>query len=193
MSNISRAMEYMRDKQPLHVRIFHLLILFLVLSQIIVSNFMDFTDKGEISSKTIEFVGTWIHIGTGLVLLPIALIFIFIELKRHGFRYFFPYLYGNLSQIKKDIQQITQFKLPEAEPHGIATVVQGLGLGALILVILSGASWYISWVSGSALAKDLKEVHELLTGLIEAYVIGHGGMGVLHLFFQMKANPVENQ
>jgi hypothetical protein len=33
---------------------------------------------------------------------------------------------------------------------------------------------------------SIKEFHELLTGLIEAYVVGHGGMGILHLFFNVK-------
>jgi hypothetical protein len=35
-------------------------------------------------------------------------------------------------------------------------------------------------------ADSIKEFHELLTGLIEAYVLGHGGMGMLHLFFHLK-------
>ncbi len=188
MRIIHITLEYLRERQPPVVRFLHITILCLVLSQIIVSNFMGFTDNGEVSKKTIEYYGTSIHIGTGLFLLPIAFVFIYIELKRHGIKYFFPYLYGNYSQLKEDLQQLKQFKLPEPRAYGIAAMVQGLGLGALTLVILSGLTWFLSWIYMAPWADSIKEFHELLTGLIEAYVVGHGGMGLLHLLFQLK-NP----
>jgi cytochrome b561 len=186
MHIIHITLEYFRERQPPVVRFLHITILCLVLSQIIVSNFMGFTNNGEVSKKTVEIYGTWIHIGTGLSLLPIAFVFIYIELKRHGIKYFFPYFYGNFSQLKKDLQQLKQFELPEPSAYGIAAIVQGLGLGALTLVILSGATWFLSWIYMAPWADSIKEFHKLLTGLIEAYVLGHGGMGMLHLFFQLK-------
>jgi cytochrome b561 len=177
---------YLRERQPPAVRFLHITILCLVLSQIIVSNFMGFTDNGEISKKTVEYYGTWIHIATGLSLLPLTFVFVYIELKRHGIKYFFPYFYGDFSQLKKDIKQLKQFELPEPSAYGIAAIVQGLGLGALTLVILSGFTWFLSWIYMAPWADSIKEFHELLTGLIEAYVLGHGGMGMLHLFFHLK-------
>lgn len=177
---------YLRERQPPAVRFLHIAILCLVLSQIIVSNFMGFTDNAEVSKKTVEYYGTWIHITTGLSLLPLTFVFVYIELKRHGIKYFFPYFYGNFSQLKKDLQQLKQFELPEPSACGIAAIVQGLGLGALTLVILAGLTWFLSWIYMAPWADSIKEFHELLTGLIEAYVIGHGGMGMLHLFFQWK-------
>lgn len=186
MRIIHITLEYLREQQPPLVRLLHIVILCLVLSQIIVSNFMGFADNGEISKKTVEYYGTWIHIGTGLSLLPITFIFVYIELKRHGIMYFFPYFYGNFSQLKKDIQQLKRFELPEASAYGIAAIVQGLGLGALTLVVLSGFTWFLSWIYMAPWAHSIKEFHELLTGLIEAYVVGHGGMGMLHLFIKVK-------
>lgn len=186
MRIIHITLEYLRERQPPLVRFFHITILCLVLSQIMVSNFMGFADNGEISKKTVEYYGTWIHIGTGLSLLPIAFVFIYIELKRHGIKYFFPYFYGNFSQLKKDLQQLKQFELPEPSAYGIAAIVQGLGLGALAFVILSGATWFFSWIYMAPWVDSIKEFHKLLTGLIEAYVLGHGGMGMLHLVFQLK-------
>ena len=186
MRIIRITFEYLRERQPPVVRFFHITILCLVLSQIIVSNFMGFTGNGEISKKTVEYFGTWIHIGTGLSLLPITFIFIYIELKRHGITYFFPYFYGNFSQLKEDIQQLKQFKLPDPSAYGIAAIVQGLGLGALTLVVLSGLTWFLSWIYMAPWSDSIKEFHELLTGLIEAYIVGHGGMGMLHLFFKVK-------
>jgi cytochrome b561 len=178
--------DYLRERQSPVVRYFHIIILCLVLSQLFVSNFMGFADNGEISRKTGEFYGTWIHIITGLTLVPIVLLFIIIELKRRGFKYFFPYFYGNFAQIKQDLQSLQRIQLPEPNPYGIATIVQGLGFGALALVVLSGMTWFFSWEYGASWSDGIKEVHELFTGLIVAYVIGHGGMGVLHIFLQWK-------
>ncbi len=180
--------DYLREQQPPAVRFLHIAILFLVLSQIIVSNFMGFANNGEVSRKAAEYYGTWIHIGTGLSLLPITFIFIFIEMKNHGFKHFFPYFYGNFAQLKKDLLQLKRFQLPDASPYGMAAIVQGLGLGALTLVVLSGFSWFISWRFMAPWAESVKEIHETLTGLIEAYVVGHGGMGILHLFSRLLRN-----
>jgi hypothetical protein len=186
MNIIHITLEYFRERQPPAVRFLHIIILCLVLSQITVSNFMGFSADGAISTKPLEHYATWIHICTGLSLLPIALVFICIELKRHGMKYFFPYLYGNFFQIKKDLQQLKRFELPEANPYGMAAIVQGLGFGALALVILSGSGWFLSWIYGEPWANSVKALHISLTVLIEAYVIGHGAMGILHLFLQVK-------
>jgi hypothetical protein len=147
---------------------------------------MGFTDNGEISKQTVEYCATWIHLVTGISLLPIAFVFIYIELKRYGMKYFFPYLYGNFSQLKKDFQQLRQLQLPEPNAYGIAAIVQGLGMGAMALVVLSGFTWFLSWLYTAPWAHGMKALHELFTGLIEAYVIGHGGMGMLHLLFRFK-------
>ena len=186
MHIIQITLKYLHERQPPMIRFLHITILCLVLSQIIISNFMGFADNGEVSKKAVEYYGTWIHIFTGLSLLPITFVFIFIELKRHGFKYFFPYFYGNFSQIKKDLQQLKRFELPEPSAYGIAAIVQGLGFGALTLVILSGLTWFLSWIYMAPWANSIRELHESLTGLIEAYVVGHGGMGILHLFFELK-------
>ena len=186
MNVIHITVEYLRERQPPAVRFLHILILCLVLSQILVSNFMGFAPNGEISADTVEHYATWIHICTGLLLLPVVFVFICIELKRHGMKYFFPYVYRDFSQLKEDFRQLKQFELPEPNDYGMATVVQGLGLGALALVVLSGFAWFLSWTVASPWAHTIKEVHESLTGLIEAYVIGHGTMGILHVLLQVK-------
>ena len=69
---------------------------------------------------------------------------------------------------------------------GIAAIVQGLGFGALASVVLSGSSWFLSWIYGASWANSVIAIHIKLTGLIEAYVIGHGAMGILHLILQVK-------
>jgi len=186
MKIFSTIMEYLRERQIPLIRYLHLVILFLVISQIIVSNFMAFTDAGKISDNSIEFYGTWLHITTGLFIIPVAIVFIIVTLKWHGFKYYFPYLSGNFVKLKTDIKQLMQLKLPEPGAYGIASVVQGLGLGALFLVLLSGLTWFLSWFYNMPWSNDAKEVHELLTGLIQAYIVGHGSMAILHIFFRSK-------
>jgi hypothetical protein len=188
MKMIHIMLEYLRERQPPAVRFLHMIILCLVLSQITISNFMGFTANGEVSTKTLEHYATWIHICTGLSLLPIALVFMYIELKRHGIRYYFPYFFGTFFQLKKDFQQLKQFELPEPSAYGIAAIVQGLGLGALALVVLSGSAWFLSWLYEAPWANSLKGLHQSLTGLIEAYVLGHGGMGMLHLLLRVRTS-----
>jgi cytochrome b561 len=184
--------KYLRERQQPTIRFLHIIILCLVLSQIIVSNFMGFADNDEVSRQTIAYYGTWIHIYTGLSLFLIMLLFIFMELKHHGIKYFFPYLFGDFSHLKKDLQLLKQFKIPEPNAYGIATIVQGLGLSALTLVVSSGLTWFLVWIYLTPWADGIKELHELLTGLIEAYVIGHGGMGILHLYLKFKQSQTSN-
>jgi hypothetical protein len=186
MHFIRFAWNYLCERQPLLVRSLHLVILCLVLCQIMVSNFMGFGPHGQVSQIPLIHLGTWTHIVTGPSLFPIALGFILIELNRHGLKYFFPYLYGEFSRIKSDLRLLMRLDLPEPAPYGLAVVVQGLGMGALSLVILSGLIWFLSWRYTAPWAHGIRELHQSLTGLIEAYIIGHGAMGVVHIFFQWR-------
>lgn len=34
--------------------------------------------------------------------------------------------------------------------------------------------------------QDIKGIHKMLVGLIEVYIIGHGGMGLLHIYILTK-------
>lgn len=183
MNIIHTVLAYLRERQSPQIRILHISVLLLVLTQIVVSNFMGFDKTGAISNDRLEFYATWTHIITGLLILPLVLSFVVVELKNHGLRYFFPYLFGDLSQLQNDIGRLLKLKLPEPGAGGLAAIVQGLGLGALSLVVLSGAIWFLSWIYGAPWAHDLKEIHEFLTGLVEAYIIGHGCMGILHIYY----------
>ncbi len=187
------ALKYFSDKFTPLVRYLHYSILIFVLMQIFISNFIEVSDDGVISQNFVENYATWMHIIIGLALLLLAIVFIIIELKKHGGSYFYPYLFGDLSQLKFDINILKKLALPEAAPGGLAAIIQGLGLGALILVTFSGTTWFLLWSSGSSLANDVKEVHELLTGLIEAYIIGHGSIGLLHIFITYRIQKAANK
>lgn len=180
------AKEYLSERQSPAVRGLHIVVLFFVLSQIAVSNFIKFNKNGEISSNIVEYYGTWAHIISGISLIPLSLFFVFFVMKGRGFKYFFPYFSGEYSQLKNDFLQLKQLKLPEPSAYGVASTIQGLGMSALFLVLLSGLLWFISWTYGAPWTDFMKESHELLTGLVIAYVVGHGCMGILHIFYIAK-------
>ncbi len=186
MRGLHIVMEYLRERQSPVTRYFHIVVLLLVLSQLVVSNFMDFSRNGEINTNIVEYYGTWIHIITGLFLFPVFLIFVVVVIRTHGVKYFFPYLFGDLAQLKTDIRQLKRFQMPASNASGIAPIVQGLGLGALMLTLLAGLIWFISWRFGAPWSDSVREVHEWLTGLVEAYVIGHGSMGALHILYTVR-------
>lgn len=99
--------DYMRAQQTPLIRYLHLAILTLVISQITVSNSTEITGSGETGTKPVELYANWLHIGTGLMLIPLALVFLFVAWKRRGFNYFFPYLTGDLAPLKEDVAGIS--------------------------------------------------------------------------------------
>ena len=183
---IHSVLEYMRSRQTPGIRYFHVIVFLLVLSQILVSNLIGFTSTGEVSRNTLQFYGTWTHICTGITLLPITIIFAFLLLKEHGFKYFYPYIFGDFNQLKSDITNLKKIKLPDAEAGGLAAIVEGLGLGAVFLALLSGLTWFLSWKYNAPWASDIKGLHGALVGLVVAYVVGHGCMGLLHVYLFSK-------
>ncbi|AJJ10245.1 prokaryotic cytochrome b561 family protein [Yersinia rohdei] len=178
---------YLGQYQKLFLRCLHLTLAALIIVQILNSNGMGFTSAQQIQPDITTELFTWMHISIGITLLCLCVVFVIYCLSTRGVRYFYPYLWGDFTQIVRDLNTLIRFKLPESEPRGLATSVQGLGIGALSLVVLSGFTWFILWQSGSAWAADMKSIHKTLTGLIEVYIIAHGGMGLIH-FIQWRYN-----
>lgn len=77
--------------------------------------------------------------------------------------------------------------MPESSPKWLAASIQGLGLGALVLVVLSGITWLILWWQDSALANKAKDIHKSLIGLIETYIMSDEIMGLIHFILWRKA------
>lgn len=177
---------YFSEKFTPAIRYLHFSIAILIIVQIVISNFLKISDTGVISQQFVAFYSTWGHFIIGLLLLLLALIFVTTEISRRGFSYFYPYLSGDISQLKNDVVTLKTFNIPEARPKGLAAIIQGLGLGALLLIVISGTVWLLLWLYGSAIANDAREVHQILTGLIEAYLIGHGGLAFIHLYIEYK-------
>ncbi|WP_318591349.1 hypothetical protein, partial [Enterobacter kobei] len=88
------------------------------------------------------------------------------------------------------------FRLPEAHAGGIAALVQGLGVLALLGVALCGGFWFaLNTALGTSpvLTETVLHVHKFLTVFIETYFWAHGAMGLLHIFLTVRSqrkNPV---
>lgn len=173
--------DYLALNQPLFLRGLHGVIALLVIGQLLNSNGMALTSTHQLTSAALPRFFTVLHFSMGLVLLVLSVVLIGYCVQRRGVRYFYPYLWGDWVQLKQDMRILFRGELPPAEPKGLATCVQGLGLGALSLVVLSGASWFVLWQLDSSFAEMVKRWHETLTGLMEVYIIAHGGMGLVHI------------
>ncbi|MGL4455017.1 MAG: cytochrome b/b6 domain-containing protein [Plesiomonas sp.] len=180
---------YLAQNQRLFLRVLHASIALLVILQIINSNGMHFTPEQQIGAGWLSLLCTWLHIGSGIVVLLLTALLLPYCFLTRGLRYFYPYLWGDTQRITADVRELLHFRLPESQPKGVAACIQGLGLGALLLVVVSGFSWFVLWRSGSVWAADVKSLHKALTGLIEAYIIGHGGMALLHFMFWYRRQP----
>lgn len=185
MHFIQSVWSFLGQYQTKPIRRIHLIVVLLVILQILLSNGMKVTHTDEIVAGFSAF-WTWSHIIIGILLAFLLPIFMFYSFKQHGFRYFYAYLWGDFTQIKQDCQLLIHFKLPESKPAGLATSVQGLGFGAMFLVIVSGLIWFILWTQNAVIAIDFLNAHKALTGLIELYLIGHGAMAVLHFILYEK-------
>lgn len=183
---LSQVRNYFSRQLAQPIRGLHYLIMFGVVFECLVSNIMSISSRGQLSDTLYEKVAMWSHISIGMLLVIIAPIFIVLQLRQYGIRHFFPYLWGETGQLKQDIQQLKAKQLPEVHTKGIASCIQGLGLGALALVLFSGLVWFVMWRLELPLQSTAKDLHKLITTLIEAYVFGHGGFGLLHIIVKQR-------
>ena len=176
--------QYLGEHHTSKIRAVHILVLALVITQIVISNFMHVPKEANIPMHEGNAFFSWMHIGFGLLLLCLTATLATLCFSSRGLKYYYPYLWGNFTQLREDLHSLRNRQLPGAQAYGLAACVQGLGLGAMVLVVLSGATWLLLWFNGQSLAPDMRSLHQALTGLVEVYICGHGGMGLLHFWLQ---------
>lgn len=169
----ARLWRFLRFFQPPFLCGLHALVALLVFAQFCTSAFM------SIWSDSASWSG-WLHMLTGMGLCALGLALACYSLGRHGLRYFFPYLWGDTGQLRKDLSASLHGRLVGPRAKGLAACVQGLGLGALLLTAFSGLAWFWLWRGGSPWAEDMRISHEWVAALIILYFIGHGGMAMTH-------------
>lgn len=158
------------------LRIMHVTVMCIVLMQFLSSTAMSM--KAHLGSFWF-FADSW-HIIWGILLLPLSYVFAWQSLRTRGLKYFFPYLWGDTSQIRKDINTVMQKKLIGPRPGGLPAAIQGLGFGALLMTVSLGFAWYVLWKTHNPVAPIILDVHCFFAFLLGLYAIGHGGMALLH-------------
>ncbi len=177
MSAIINSLNQLFNKLPKAEKALHGLVIIWVAVQIISSSFMhirhsqDWTQANWLSQ---------VHAYGGMLLGIISILFIVKVLSRRGFADLYPWLFRDISVIKADLQSLLKFTLPEAQPRGLAATIEGLGLLALLIALITGSAWFISVQSGADFPA-LLGLHKSSVGLIETYFYGHGLFGILHL------------
>ena len=165
--------------QPPLLRSVHVAVIVFVLLQFLTSMSMEVTLEGPSPLA-------WIHIIIGMALCLLVLALVTLSIKKRGLRNFFPYLWGDMGQITKDVAAIRGGKLIIApRPKGLACVVQGLGMGALTMSLITGLWLFRSWQMGE-ISHAAANLHGIFVFLLLAYAIGHGGMALGHFFFWKK-------
>lgn len=179
MNSLYSIWYFLGQYQTKSIRNLHIIIVLLVLAQIIISNWIKVTSSGLIPNGYHFF--TYMHISIGCFLFILTTLLVITCFKQRGLFHYFPYLLGDLSQAKEDIKTLSKFKLPDSHTRGLAPIVQGLGLGALAIAIVTGVSWFIVWLFGFyPIAYNLENYHKTLVILIEIYLYAHGSFAVLH-------------
>ena len=105
--------------QPPYVRFLHALVAVLVILQILSSSAMHM-----VAGHFAPGPGTWLasryHLGAGLATVLFSLLLAAATLTRHGLRHFFPYLWGDTDQLKKDVLASLRLNMVPPRPRGLA-------------------------------------------------------------------------
>ncbi|QHX00037.1 cytochrome b/b6 domain-containing protein [Klebsiella variicola] len=168
-------------------RMLHIIVATLILLQIISSNL---TESEALRDVSLTGVVTWFHVISGLALIVLGVVMLVWMLKQRGFRYYFAWLSLDFRGLVEDIKMLMTFRLPEAHAGGIAAMIQGLGVLALLAVALCGGLWFVLDIApgaSSALAEAVLHLHKFLTVFIETYFWAHGAMGLLHIFLTFRS------
>lgn len=166
--------------QPLPLRRMHAALIVLVLLQALSSSGMSLLFE-PFTEAPLAFVSNWYHIFAGLCTVLLTVIMTAYSFSQRGLRRYFPYLWGDVLRIKKDLQDAMHGKIPSPTAGGLATTVQGLGFGALWLTVLSGFAWFwLSELGNDRVAGFALEMHEFSVNLLLLYFLGHGSMAFLH-------------
>jgi len=159
-----------------------------VSTQLIASLTMDIPKPGRpftgLSATAFE-----VHEITGMIVAALLLAHWLALFSGHislGFGHLFPWfskqrLCTMIGEIK---QQWAQRRLHDTQQaSALAGATHGLGLLVTTVMAITGVVLYFGMAENGAmppLVKDIKEVHELTSNLLWAYLIGHAGIAILH-------------
>lgn len=164
----------------------HFLIALLILSQIINSNA---TGAEYLAGQGFRHIITWIHVLSGMMLMVLGPLLFWWMLHTRGIRFYFAWALGEFDGLLTDFRSLMLFRLPDARSGGLAAMVQGLGVLALLAVSASGVAWFVAGYFTLPAAGSFLHLHKFLTTFVEIYFYAHGAMGVLHYLYEHRRKP----
>ncbi len=180
-------LQYIQRHFPnITLRYIHASLAVLIVFQIINSNFVHVSALGLIKGGESGQLGLWMHGIFGVIASILTIVFCLILLRTKSVRDFYPYLWGDFQQIKADGRQLFDRIWPESNPKGMANVVQGFGLLALIVCEVTAMIWLILWYLHWPFANEFRELHQFCTGWVEVYLIVHGTLALLRFFYEWR-------
>ncbi len=165
--------------QTSFLRIWHVIAIFVVTAQLI-------------KIVRTPIIDSW-HIELGLLLVPFICIFLFVSFKRRGFRYFFPYFWGDIVQLRKDIEVVKKGGIPAPRPGGLPGVIQGIGFVFFFLTVALGFTWYVLWDSMPRFSVDFLNYHRYTALILAIYALGHGCMALRHFTIWKKSQTARKE
>ncbi len=175
------------------LKVLHGMVAALIIIQILDGYGASISRAGVMGNGFFSRLASWWHIGAGSVLVVLGVGLAIASIKTRGFRGLFPYLWKDVTQLKKDISSFLKGQLPPPRPRGLAACVQGLGLGAILLAVLSGGLWLCLWLNNAPWQGCARWFHKEIVILVEIYAIGHGTMALLHFWMWRRNTQGKNK
>ncbi|MGI2114154.1 hypothetical protein CXF78_11900 [Shewanella sp. 11B5] len=118
------------------------------------------------------------HVYGGLFTALLALMFAYKVCAAGQWRQFFPWLTFELKPLLADVRGLMHGQLPHSGGKGLISVIEGVGVILLLLVVVSGAGWYIADPS-NALA--WRGYHIVFAQGFIGFIVVHCLLALLHL------------
>lgn len=172
----------MNTSRSITTRILHFLLLAIVIHQLIGSNFIERPLPGEAPELPYQ-LHTWVGIA-GFIAVFAFWIWSLIRRGETSFSALIPWFSSAHRQalsadIRKHMRLLSAFRLPDDDHGGLSSAVHGLGLLVVTAMATTGTLYYFVF-QGTSLGRFILEVHETLSALMWAYLIGHAALAVIH-------------
>ena len=119
------------------------------------------------------------HVVLGLTLLPIALLYFAACVLGGRWRFYFPWIAGEITGVRTDIAAIFRGERPGAEGAGLFAMIEGLLLAALVAACLGGVAWFA--LQGTEAALAARAVHQIAARAVGVLLVAHVFAVSLHL------------
>ncbi|MCE9677687.1 cytochrome b/b6 domain-containing protein [Shewanella sp. AS1] len=120
-----------------------------------------------------------LHVYLGLIAACFSLSILVTSTIHGGWRQYYPYLTGDLSQVVSDLKGLAKGRIPAGGGKGLFSLIEGIGLLLLLGVSVTGLLWYLQ--QGSSDALMWRSWHHLFAQGFIGFLIVHSICAISHL------------